>query len=224
MEKVWVFHRATEGREAGAMQKWFRDVAAPRRLADSNVVRYSLNLGGQAAADPAQRFLGRPRPLPPTYEVAEELWLADAASWAGRPDDLPGAGDWRQAAHAYRVASTARIDRGEIGPCGLKQIALIRWRDDIAAPAAEARWAAHAALVDQVHPRVQHYAQDRVLATSPGAPGVDGVGVLHYPNVSAYESTFDGDLIGYQAIQADTAGFVAAMPARLLATEHRLRG
>lgn len=223
MEKVWIFHRVAEGHEADGLRTWFVDIGAQMRLLDRNIVRYSLNLGGLTAADPAARFLGQARSPPPGYDVAEEIWLADPAPWRELSKGPPGSDGRIETSHAYRVSSASRIDRGEPPHGSLKQIALVTWRDDIPKSAANLLWSDHLAVVEKVHPNVWRYIQDGVVDVAGESPPVDGIGVLHYPSVGAYEATFAGDLAGYRAIQADTQGFVGAMPARLLATEYCLK-
>jgi hypothetical protein len=225
MRKLWRFHRGPADQDRAQFQRWFLDEAAPLVAAIPSLNGYVVNVFDLAPKDPTLRFLppGSPsRAGTLVYDVAEEIWSAE-------PDIAPhvrGLDARTERCDQFEVVEHVRFEsEGSWGTPGsrggLKQIPMVVWRDDICADQAHALWAAHAATVRRVHPSADRYTQNWVIrALSDDAPLINGIGALYYPSLSAFETTFHGDMDGYRAVQADAIEFIAAIPGRLFATEH----
>lgn len=199
-------------RPAGPTAAWLpRSLAAlALRFRDARVRLFTADVdpGGLAGAT-----------LPPpahfdtlvVIERSRGAWSAPSGPAAQRDDAL----DWLAGAHGHRGEVRRIRERpdpprpGQRAP-GLVFVATAVRAPSLAAAAFDAHWRdRHAPLALAHHAGLCGYEQLAVrqrLTTS--ATPIDGVALLHFPDLAAYRDRFYDSVAGRDAIRADTARFL----------------
>lgn len=219
MRKFVTIIRRPAGEERAAFQQRFLREIAPHVLqGEPPVLRYVVNLAGQAPAN-----LTRPVA---DWDVVTETWIARAGDAPKAPGPVPLPPGCL--AHVYRVQETIQLDEtagwtNRAPSPGVKSIFFSRRHESLDNATARKYWDEHAPVARAHHAGMARYIQNGVVAPlTEGAPVVHGFAVLHFPTMEDLEQRMFDSEQGQAAIRADSQRLVAGSTV-VYATEYVLR-